>query len=183
MNETTLLYILVMAGVTYLIRALPLVLIRGEITNTFIRSFLHYVPYVTLSLMIFPAVLSSTQHPESASAGVCAAILLALTFVLPACAPRKENTTPHLTAQVKHVRQAQPLEQRYGIIVVEPVAITVDMARQYPQAARSCQSSAIRTLQDGKYARAMVVAPLLLNSGRPHYQSVAGRTGTWQLRI
>ncbi len=78
----------------------------------------------------------------------CAAILLALTFVLPACAPRKENTTPHLTAQVKHVRQAQPLEQRYGIIVVEPVAITVDMARQYPQAARSCQSSAIRTLQE-----------------------------------
>lgn len=78
MNETVLLYILVMAGVTYLIRLLPLALIRGEITNTFIRSFLHYVPYVTLSLMIFPAVLSSTEHPESASAGVCAAILLAL---------------------------------------------------------------------------------------------------------
>ena len=78
MNDTVLIYILVMAGVTYLIRLLPLVLIRGEITNNFVRSFLYYVPYVTLSLMIFPAILSSTAHPESASAGACAAVFLAL---------------------------------------------------------------------------------------------------------
>ena len=48
------LYILVMAGVTYLIRMAPLVLIRKEITNKTIRSFLYYVPYVTLSVMTFP---------------------------------------------------------------------------------------------------------------------------------
>lgn len=78
MNETILAYIVVMAGVTYLIRLLPLLLIRGEITNNFIRSFLHYVPYVTLSLMIFPAVLHSTAHPESAAAGAGAAVLLSL---------------------------------------------------------------------------------------------------------
>lgn len=78
MNETILLYILTMAVVTYLVRVLPLVLIRGEITNGFIRSFLHYVPYVTLSLMTFPAVFASTAHFASAFAGVCAAVLLAL---------------------------------------------------------------------------------------------------------
>ena len=78
MNEDIVLYILVMAGVTYLVRLLPLVLIRGEVTNTFVRSFLYYVPYVTLSLMIFPAVLNSTAHSESAAAGACAAVLLAL---------------------------------------------------------------------------------------------------------
>lgn len=71
-------YILVMAGVTYLVRLLPLLLMRGEVTNTFIRSFLYYVPYVTLSLMIFPAVLHSTEHVESAAAGACAATVLAL---------------------------------------------------------------------------------------------------------
>ncbi len=78
MNKSVLLYILVMAVVTYLIRLLPLVLIRGEITNNYIRSFLHYVPYVTLSVMVFPAVLSSTAHPESAAAGAGAATVLAL---------------------------------------------------------------------------------------------------------
>lgn len=78
MNETILFYILVMAGVTYLVRLLPLVLIRGEITNGFVRSFLHYVPYVTLSLMIFPAVLSSTAHLESAAAGATVAVFWAL---------------------------------------------------------------------------------------------------------
>ena len=71
-------YIAVMAGVTYLIRALPLVLIRGQITNSFIRSFLYYVPFVTLSVMIFPAVLGSTARIESAAAGAAAASLLAL---------------------------------------------------------------------------------------------------------
>lgn len=71
-------YIVVMAVVTYLIRLLPLVLIRGDITNRFIRSFLHYVPYVTLSLMIFPAVLDSTAHFASAAAGAAAATILAL---------------------------------------------------------------------------------------------------------
>ena len=52
MNNRIYLYILVMAGVTYLIRVLPLTLIRKEIKNTYIRSFLYYVPYVTLSVTV-----------------------------------------------------------------------------------------------------------------------------------
>ena len=72
------LYILVMAGVTYLVRALPLVCIRGQITNRFIRSFLYYVPFVTLSVMIFPAVLGSTARVESAAVGAAAASFFAL---------------------------------------------------------------------------------------------------------
>lgn len=78
MNDNIYIYIFVMAVVTYLIRMLPLVLIRGQIENNFIRSFLHYVPYVTLTLMVFPAVFHSTAHAESAAAGVAAAVLLAM---------------------------------------------------------------------------------------------------------
>ena len=55
------LYILLMAIVTYLIRALPLTLIRKEIKSRFIKSFLHYVPYATLAAMTFPAILSATD--------------------------------------------------------------------------------------------------------------------------
>lgn len=51
------LLLLVMAGTTYLIRALPILLIRREITNAYIRAFLYYVPYVTLTVMTFPAAL------------------------------------------------------------------------------------------------------------------------------
>ena len=54
-----------MSIVTLAIRILPLTLIRGEITNTFLRSFLHYVPYVTLAVMAFPAILNSTQSQVS----------------------------------------------------------------------------------------------------------------------
>lgn len=55
-----LLLLFVMAGTTYAIRALPLLLIRKEITNPYIRAFLYYVPYVTLTVMTFPAVLEIT---------------------------------------------------------------------------------------------------------------------------
>ena len=51
MNHNVYLYILVMAGVTYLIRLLPLTLIKKEIKNVYVKSFLYYVPYVTLSVM------------------------------------------------------------------------------------------------------------------------------------
>ena len=70
--------ILVMAGVTYLIRVLPLVLIRREIKNKTVRSFLHYVPYVTLSVMTFPAILSATATVWSALAALAVAVVLAL---------------------------------------------------------------------------------------------------------
>ena len=71
------LYILVMAGVTYLIRVLPLTLIRKEIKNTYIRSFLYYVPYVTLSVMTFPAILTATASVWSAVTALVIAIFLA----------------------------------------------------------------------------------------------------------
>ena len=58
-------YIGIMAAVSYIIRALPLVAIRGEIKNKFIRSFLYYVPYVTLAVMTFPAIINATQSPIS----------------------------------------------------------------------------------------------------------------------
>ena len=77
MNPSVLLYILVMAGVTYLVRMLPFTLIRKEIKNVYIRSFLYYVPYVTLSVMTFPAILDATENIYSALAGFAAAPILA----------------------------------------------------------------------------------------------------------
>ncbi|MDR2889218.1 MAG: AzlD domain-containing protein [Lachnospiraceae bacterium] len=72
------LYILVMAAVTYAIRALPLTLFRKEIKNVTIRSFLYYVPYVTLAVMTFPAILTATGSMWSGGAGFIAAVLIAL---------------------------------------------------------------------------------------------------------
>ena len=77
MSHNVYIYILVMAGVTYLIRMLPLTLIRREIKNPFIRSFLHYVPYATLAAMTFPAILYSTASTVSAALGFLAAACLA----------------------------------------------------------------------------------------------------------
>lgn len=77
MSNNIYIYIFVMAGVTYLIRLLPLTFIRREIKNTFIRSFLYYVPYVTLSVMTFPAILYATENLCSALAGLIAAIFVA----------------------------------------------------------------------------------------------------------
>lgn len=77
MNHNVYIYILVMAGVTYLIRVLPLTLIRKEIKNKTIRSFLYYVPYVTLAVMTFPAILDATNSIWSGLAALITAILLA----------------------------------------------------------------------------------------------------------
>ena len=71
-------YILVMAVVTYLIRMLPLTLIRGKIKSRFIRSFLYYVPFACLMAMTFPAVFFSASSMLAAIAGVIVAIILAL---------------------------------------------------------------------------------------------------------
>lgn len=76
MNSNLYLYILVMAVVTYLIRLLPLTLIRKQIKNKYIKSFLYYVPYVTLAVMIFPAILDATASIWSALIGFIVAILL-----------------------------------------------------------------------------------------------------------
>ncbi len=77
MERNVYLYILVMAGVTYLIRMLPLTLIRREIKNTWVRSFLYYVPYVTLSVMIFPAILTATASIWSGAAALVVGSILA----------------------------------------------------------------------------------------------------------
>ena len=72
------LYILVMAVTTYLIRALPLTLLKKPISNQFLKSFLHYVPTACLTVMTFPAILSATEHMLSGAVGLAVAILLAL---------------------------------------------------------------------------------------------------------
>ena len=77
MSGNIYIYIAVMALVTYLIRLAPLTLIRKEITNRFIKSFLYYVPFVTLAVMTFPAIIHSTSNIWSGIAGFITAVLLA----------------------------------------------------------------------------------------------------------
>ena len=77
MQHNVYLYILGMWAISYLIRVLPLTLIRRQITNRTIRSFLYYVPYVTLAVMTFPAILSATQSPISGWLALAAGLVLA----------------------------------------------------------------------------------------------------------
>ena len=92
MSHNIYVYILVMAGVTYLIRMLPLVIFRREITSPFVKSFLYYVPYACLAAMTFPAILFSTASVISAVVGFAVALIAAykekslLTVALCACA-------------------------------------------------------------------------------------------------
>ncbi|MBR5509501.1 MAG: AzlD domain-containing protein [Lachnospiraceae bacterium] len=71
------LYIFVMVLVTYLIRMIPLTLVRGKIENRYLKSFLYYVPYTCLTAMTFPAILYATESVLSALAGVITAVILA----------------------------------------------------------------------------------------------------------
>ena len=77
MKHNIYLYILVMAAVTYLIRVLPLTLIKKEIKNKTVRSFLFYVPYVTLAVMTFPAILTASNSMVAAGIGFVVALILA----------------------------------------------------------------------------------------------------------
>ena len=70
-------YILVAFAVIYLIRVLPLTLIRRPIRSRFLRSFLYYVPYVTLSVMTFPAIVNATDSPLAGALALVAGIALA----------------------------------------------------------------------------------------------------------
>ena len=56
-------YIIIMAITVFLIRVIPLTLVRKEINNEFVKSFLFYVPYVTLAVMTFPAIVDATSNP------------------------------------------------------------------------------------------------------------------------
>ena len=77
MQHNVYLYILGMWLISYLIRVLPLTLIRREITNPIARSFLCYVPYVTLAVMTFPAILSATQSTVSGALALAAGLIAA----------------------------------------------------------------------------------------------------------
>ena len=77
MEHNIYIYILIMAVVSFAIRALPLTLIRKQIRSVFLRSFLFYVPYVTLAVMTFPAVMYATQTPVAGIAALAAGIVLA----------------------------------------------------------------------------------------------------------
>lgn len=70
-------YIMVMAGVTYLIRMIPFTFFRKKIKSGFFRSFLYYIPYAVLSAMTIPAILYSTGNIVTAVAGTIAAVVLA----------------------------------------------------------------------------------------------------------
>ena len=77
MSGNVYIYILVMAAVTYLIRMLPLTLIRKPIKNRFIRSFLYYVPYVTLAVMTFPDIVQATNAPIAGFLALLSGVALA----------------------------------------------------------------------------------------------------------
>ena len=79
---TIILYIAVMAGVTYLIRMIPFTLFRRKIKSRFFQSVLYYIPYAVLSAMTFPAIFYSTADTVTAIVGTVVAILLAY-FRLP----------------------------------------------------------------------------------------------------
>lgn len=85
-------YLLIMAGSTYLIRAVPFALVRKKITNPFIRSFLYYIPYAVLTAMTFPAVLFAAGNVAAAAVGFVLAVGFALkgksltTVAVAACA-------------------------------------------------------------------------------------------------
>ena len=77
MTHNMYIYILITGVVSYIIRVLPLTLIRKPIKNRFLQSFLHYVPYVTLAVMTFPAILTATQSPVAGAAALAAGIAAA----------------------------------------------------------------------------------------------------------
>ena len=71
-------YLLVMALVTYLVRAVPFLVFRSKIKNRFVRSFLYYIPYAVLAAMTIPAIFTSTANVYSAIAGLAVALVMAL---------------------------------------------------------------------------------------------------------
>ena len=77
MQNNIYIYIAIMVIVTTLIRVIPLTLIRKEITNRTLRSFLYYIPYVTLAVMTFPAIIYATASPVSGAAALAVALFFA----------------------------------------------------------------------------------------------------------
>lgn len=77
MERNIWIYLLVMFAVVYAIRVLPLTLVRREVENRFLRSFLYYVPYITLAVMTFPAIVDATQSPIAGAAALVIGVVLA----------------------------------------------------------------------------------------------------------
>lgn len=77
MQHNITIYLIIMAVVTLSIRILPLTLIRKQIKNQFLQSFLYYVPYVTLAVMTFPAIIEATENPISGAAALIVGIIAA----------------------------------------------------------------------------------------------------------
>ena len=77
MQNNIYIYIAIMVIVTTLIRVIPLTLIRKEITNRTLRSFLYYIPYVTLAVMTFPAIVQATQSPVAGAVALVIGIAAA----------------------------------------------------------------------------------------------------------
>ena len=76
MSGTIYVYILLSAIVSFAVRVLPLTLIRKKIENRFLRSFLYYVPYVTLAVMTFPAIIEAAGNPLAGAAALAVGIVL-----------------------------------------------------------------------------------------------------------
>ena len=77
MKHNVYIYILVMFAVLYGVRVLPLTLVRKPIKNRFVRSFLYYVPYITLAVRTFPAIVQATQSPIAGIAALAVGVVLA----------------------------------------------------------------------------------------------------------
>ena len=73
-----MMYVATMAVVTYLIRVLPLTLFNKPITNIYIQSFLYYVPYVTLAVMTFPAIIEATNSPIAGAISLVIGIIASI---------------------------------------------------------------------------------------------------------
>lgn len=77
MEKNIYIYILIMGSVSYLIRVLPMTLMRKPVKNRFVKSFLYYVPYVTLAVMTFPAIINATQSVFSGIAALLVGLITA----------------------------------------------------------------------------------------------------------
>ncbi len=78
MNKEFWIYLLILAGSTYLIRAIPFAAMKKKITNKFVCSFLYYIPYTVLAAMTFPAALYCTGNLVAAASGLAVGMLFAL---------------------------------------------------------------------------------------------------------
>ena len=77
-HTTFFIYLAIIVISTYLIRAIPFVLVKNQIENRFIKSFLHYIPYAVLTAMTIPAIFTATDSVISAVVGFVVAVVLAL---------------------------------------------------------------------------------------------------------